>query len=61
VYKQGGKEGEGGDTLYERKKKVEGIKNWFRDCMDMNVGDDEALKGGSASSVWSRSERASLH
>jgi hypothetical protein len=34
--------------LYERKKKVEGIKNWFRDCMDMNVGDDEALKGGSS-------------
>ena len=45
VTKEGGKEG--GDTLYERKKKVEGIKNWFRDCMDMNVGDDEQLKGGS--------------
>jgi hypothetical protein len=43
VTKEGGKEG--GDTLYERKKKVEGIKNWFRDCMDMNVGDDEDLKG----------------
>jgi hypothetical protein len=34
-----------GETLFERKKKVEGIKNWFRDCMDGNVGDDEALKG----------------
>lgn len=60
VYKQGGKEGEGGDTLYERKKKVEGIKNWFRVCMDMNVGDDETLKGGSASSVWQRLEWALL-
>lgn len=45
VMKGGGKEG--GDTLYERKKKVEGIKNWFRDCMDGNVGDDERLKGES--------------
>lgn len=31
-------------SLYERKKQVEGIKNWFRDCMDMNVQDDEGLK-----------------
>jgi len=44
VTKEGGA-GVGGDTLYERKKKVERIKDWFRDCMDGNVGDDEALKG----------------
>lgn len=43
------------ESKFDRMRKVDDIKNWFRDTIDAGVGGDEVLKGVSWSSCGSRS------